>query len=113
VDQESEARDAYIESLQEQHQEAIKQWLVDVKEDKELGGENFEKSVELAKNVVKRFGTEAFMEDLDKSGYGNHPEVVRTFARIGRAMSNDELVRPGKHSGGEKSMEDIFYSNSN
>lgn len=113
VDQESEAREAFFNDLQSQHKEMVQQWVSDIKGDKEIGGDNFNKSVELAKRAVDKFGTDKFKEDLDKSGYGNHPEVVRTFSRIGRFMASDELVRPGNQAGGDRSMEDIFYGNQN
>lgn len=109
VEQESQARDEYFEGLQTQHKEMVGKWAESIKTDKELGGENYAKNIELAKRVAHKFGTEKFLHDLDASGYGNHPEVVRVFARIGRAMSNDELVRSGSQAGGDRSMEDIFY----
>jgi hypothetical protein len=109
VEQESLARDSFMVSLQAQHQQMVQQWADDVKSDKELGGERFAESAELAKRVVDRFGTDAFRKNLNESGYGNHPEVVRIFARIGKAMAPDSLVLGGKQSGGAKSMADIFY----
>lgn len=109
VEQESAARDSFMSSLQVQHQQMVQQWREDVESDKELGGEKFAESAELAKRVVDRFGTDAFRKNLNESGYGNHPEVVRIFARIGKAMAPDNLVLGGKQSGGAKSMADIFY----
>lgn len=89
-------------------------WVQDVKTDKEIGGEGFIKNVELASRVVKRFGTESFQKMINSSGAGNHPEIVRIFARIGQAMSEDQLVIPGSQSGsGERTMEDIFYGERN
>jgi len=109
VENESEARDEYFDSLQEQHKQMIGKWQDQCKLDKEIGGDNFSKNIELARRVAHKFGTQEFLADLDSSGYGNHPEVVRTFARIGRAMSNDELVRPGAGPKVERPMEDLFY----
>lgn len=109
VQSESEARDSYFESLQAEHREQVKQWVDDVRADKELGGENFGKTAELAKSVVDRFGTEKFREDLNTSGYGNHPEVVRIFARIGKAMAPDTIVKENNPSTGQRSLEETFY----
>jgi hypothetical protein len=111
VEQENQSRKDYFENLQAEHKQLTGQWAEQCKNDKEIGGDDYSKNIELAKRVVHKFGTEEFLKDLDKSGYGNHPEVVRVFARIGRTMSNDELVRPGFQSGGERSMEDLFYGN--
>lgn len=111
VDNESKARDSYYESLQSEHKEMVKQWVEDVKSDKELGGEKFAESAELAKSVVARFGTDEFRKNLNESGYGNHPEVVRIFARIGRAMAPDTIVKENNPSGGARSLEEVFYGN--
>lgn len=113
VEDESRARDEYFSDLQNQHKEMIDEWATAVKNDKELGGEKFNESVEMAKRVVTRFGTQQFMDDLDNSGYGNHPEVVRVFARIGRSMGDDIMVKPGSHSAGDRTMEDLFYGSKN
>lgn len=110
---ESEARDSYFEKLQEDHQENIREWQSEVKLDKELGGENYNKNIELARRVAHKFGSERFLKDLDESGYGNHPEMVRVFARIGKSMHSDEFVRAGSQSGGDRSMEDLFYGKQN
>ena len=106
----SEAKDNFMVSMQEEHSQRAMQWQQDVRADKELGGQNFEQSVEYAKNAAKKFGSEEFINMLDESGFGNHPEVVRVFSRIGRAMDNDTLEKGGVHSGGQRSMEDVFYS---
>lgn len=113
VEQESEARDSYFEDLQSQHKRMVGQWVEDVKSDKEIGGDNYKKNVELARRVAHKFGTQKFLDNLDATGYGNNPEVVRVFARIGRSMSSDSLVKSGVKSGGDTSMEDIFYGNKN
>lgn len=110
---ESEARDQYFNGLQERHKEMVQEWASQAKQDKELGGENFGKNLEFAKRAVQRFGTPALMEKLNETGYGSHPEVVRVFSRIGRAMADDSLVRSGHQSGGERTMEDIFYGKQN
>lgn len=89
------------------------QWAEAVQKDKEIGGENFKQSVALSSRVVDRFATEEFKKTLDLTGLGQHPEVVRVFARIGKAMSNDQLVLPGAQGAGKKEMKDILYGPTN
>lgn len=84
-------------------------WLNDLKADKELGGENFATSVSEASRVVKQFFSEEFQKDLENSGLGNYKEFVRGFARIGKLVSDDKMVKGGVRSGGEKSLESYFY----
>lgn len=82
---------------------SMQKWPEAVKADEEIAGkdgENLNESVEMAKRVVSKFGTKELLNMLDPKsaknpeglGYGNHPEVVRVFARIGRAMSEDQLI---------------------
>lgn len=85
-------------------------WMTESKNDKELGGDAFAKNAELAKRVVDRFGTEAFKNALNETKLGNHPELLRVFTRIGKAMAEDTLIVPGSPAGGKsQSMEELFY----
>jgi hypothetical protein len=113
VEVEAEAKETFMNDLQQEHDQRAEEWVNQVKADKELGGQNFEQSVSLAKKAAEKFGGEGFIEMLNESGFGNHPEVVRVFSRIGRAMNDDDFVKGGVHSGGQKSMEDLFYSTNN
>lgn len=109
---ENEAKSRFVEGQAEQLHQAAQTWHKQVSEDQELGGEKLKESVTLAKSVVDRFGSEALKKELNDSGLGNHPELVRLCARIGKAMSNDSLVVPGATSGTKKSMEEVFYGKS-
>lgn len=97
------------ESATEALEEVKETWKSEASKDKELGGERFEKNVELAKRAVERFGTEKFMDDLDHTGFGNHPELLRVFYRIGKAMGDGDFVRPGTQAKSPKTYEQIFY----
>lgn len=87
-------------------------WIDEAKADAEIGGDKFEESAEMAKRVAKRFGSEKFFEFLNnpKNPYGNHPELIRTFARIGRAMEPEKLVMPGAKPVAERNLADVIYS---
>lgn len=109
-----ERESANVASFVEQQEQARDQmrssWLEQTKTDKEIGGEQFNANAELAKRVVEKFGTDEFKKALDESGLGNHPELVRILARIGKAMGNDTLVVPGSTSGTPKpSMAERLY----
>lgn len=85
-------------------------WKSQVKADKEIGGDHMKESVEMARRVVDRFGTDTFKRELEKSGFGNHPEVVRIFAKIGKSMGEDSLiVGPAKAAGKPKAPADKLY----
>lgn len=104
----SEFQSEQIKALEE----ARTQWIEQVKIDKEIGGIHFEKNLKLAQSAVSKFATPEFKKALDDSGFGNHPELVRVFARIGKAMSSDSLVR-GSDVPTKKSVEELLYGTSN
>ena len=85
------------------------QWVESLKADKEFGGEAFTRNVEHAHRALKAFAPEGFIEVLERTGLGNHPDLVRTFSKIGAAMSEDQLVIPGAQAGGVRPIEEVFY----
>jgi len=75
-----------------QFQETQKQWIEQIKASPELGGEKLTENVAVAKKAIDAFGTPTLKQLLNDTGFGNHPEVVSAFFRIGKAISEDKLV---------------------
>jgi hypothetical protein len=75
-------------------------WEGLIQADPELGGEKMKENAEVAARVVKRFGSESLQRDLQETGFGSHPELVRLLTRIGRAMGESKLVT-GEGKAGE------------
>lgn len=90
-----------VEKLVTQHNE----WLGAVKSDPEIGGANLDTSVKHAQSAIARFGSPELKSFLDLSGAGSHPELVRAFARIGKAMAEDVIVTGTTGGKGELSYE--------
>lgn len=88
------------ENYVRQIEQAQTQWAEEARTDKEIGGDKFDENAALAKRALDTFGSEALTKMLAESGLGNHPEVLRAFVRVGRAISEDRLVagttRPGE-----------------
>jgi DNA-directed RNA polymerase len=84
-------------------------WKADASSDKEIGGAEFSKNSELAKRVLAKFGNPTINKFLDDSGFGNHPDALRLFVKLGKAMSEDTLVLPGAQASGKVRVEDLFY----
>lgn len=108
----------HAESLQRAQQQArdnwaqqMQTWQDDLRSDPEFGGAKFDENVGSAMKAVEKFGSPGLKEALESTGMGNHPELVRTFAAIGQAISEDKIVM-GNQSQGERSMADRMYSNS-
>lgn len=95
----------------EQWAEQVSQWAKDCEADKEFGGDKFKESVGHAQKALGEFGTPELRAALDQTGYGNHPELLRMLAKIGRAMSDDGMVRGGQ-GGGKRAAADIMFGDS-
>lgn len=108
---------AYVDTQKKQQEEAWEkqkeEWVTEWKNDKEIGGEEFKKNAELAKRIVDRFGDAAFKEELNRTGFGNHPGLGRLLVKLGKAMSEDQLVIPGASPVGveKKSLAEVLYPN--
>lgn len=77
---------------QEQHAALRKQWVDESKADKEIGGQAFDASVNRAKQAFAKYGSPAFEKMLNETGFGDNPEVLRVFSRIGKAMAEDSFA---------------------
>ena len=102
----SSFRDAQLQHLEQQKIE----WVKNAKADKEIGGDRYNESVELAHRVFKDYASPSFREELVKTGLGNHPELLRVFSKLGRDVyAEDKMIKPGIQAGGHRSSEDILY----
>jgi hypothetical protein len=83
----------------EQHQAAVKAfyeplggtpdtWEAQTKADKEIGGDKLAENLHTAKKFADMGGPE-FVKLLDAFGLSNHPTVIKTFVRYGKAVSPD------------------------
>lgn len=98
----------FVKKQNEQVQNEINQWAENARLDKEVGGDNFRESAELAKRVIDKFGT-AELKDMLNRGMGNHPEALRVFARIGKALGEDKMIHPKAAAKATISTEELFY----
>lgn len=74
-------------------QAALKtQWAEEVKADPEIGGAHYDKTVALSAKALDKFFDKETREFLTASGLGNHPALVRGFAKIGASVSDDEII---------------------
>lgn len=70
-------------------------WLEQTRLDKEIGGENLEKSKVLVKKALSTFASPELKEFLTKGALGNHPEVIRMLVRVGKSVSEDDTFIKG------------------
>ncbi|WP_257840115.1 peptidase, partial [Salmonella enterica] len=88
-------------------QKTTEQWAADVKADKEIGGDNLTSNLSAAQRALAQFGTPKLKEYLEGTGLGNHPELVKAFVKVGKAMSEDGMVT-WKESG-QRSAAEVLY----
>ncbi|MBJ9142275.1 peptidase [Citrobacter koseri] len=106
--------DAYpkiLAGVQQRQAEAwqaqTEQWAADVKADKEIGGDKLTTNLSAAQRALDQFGTPELKEYLNTTGLGNHPDLVKTFVKIGKAMSEDGMVTGGND--GQRSAAEVLY----
>lgn len=112
LNREQNLLNSYVQKQQQEFEATQKAWVAEIEKDPEIGGEKLKENVELAHRALKQFGSEKFLSELEQTGYGNHPELVRVFAKIGQLLKEDKMVSPNAQSGGVKTLEDIFYGRS-
>lgn len=78
--------------IREQWSQTQEQWREASKGDAEIGGAKLAETVTVAKKALEKFGTPGLVEVLESTGLGNHPEVIRFVAKIGRSVSEDALA---------------------
>lgn len=95
------------------YSDLMTEWQETVRSDKELGGQNFDASLSFARSALDAFATPELYEVFEATGMGNHPEVVRVFARIGKAVK-DDMIRVGNTSTtGPKDPADVLFPTQN
>jgi hypothetical protein len=102
----------YQEQQEQQFEQMRETWFKQVESDKELGGENLKTTSELAKRALNKFAPDSLKKFFAESPYGNHPEILRMFSNIGKAMQDDKLVLAGTQSPPAFNPIDIMYDNS-
>lgn len=94
----AESQKAHLEKLSSE-------WVTAAKTDKEFGGEKLTANLAVAKRGLDSFASPELKALLDASGFGNHPEVIRMFFKVGTQISAD-----GTFVGGNKGNEAPGYT---
>ena len=69
-----------------------------MKKDELVGGADFEKNAQGAKQVFDRFGDDD-LKAFFQEGYGNHPALIRLGHRIRQVISEDSLAMSHESNG--------------
>lgn len=93
----------------EEHTKQVQGWVESAKSDKEFGGAKFDENLATAKKALDAFGSPALRKVLDETGLTNHPDMIRTFWKIGQAISEDGKVMTAGSGANPPSIEQIMY----
>lgn len=69
-------------------------WQATLAADKEIGGDKLPENLAVAKKALD-LGGPGLVAVLNKTGLGNHPEVVKWAFKIGKSLSEDKIVSGG------------------
>jgi hypothetical protein len=86
-------------------------WRAESAADKEFGGTKLDESVVLAKKGRDAFGSAEFIQMLDVTGVGNHPEMVRFLVKLGKAISEDVILQGSGAAPKSKDASQIMFPN--
>lgn len=107
-------REAITSEIQQaavsQHAALSAGWVTEARADAEIGGANWDASTAAAAKALDMFGApkgSALRQILNETGLGNNPEMIRVFARIGKAVSEDGFIPGGAKT--PKTIEEKFY----
>ncbi|SDL07557.1 hypothetical protein SAMN05660337_1994 [Maridesulfovibrio ferrireducens] len=93
------------------HEQQIYKWAEQINSLPGWQGNAFRQNVSVANKAMKTFASPELVNLIKKSGYNNHPEVVKAFHGIGMRMSEDSYVDSPKPTGRKKTIGEILYPN--
>jgi hypothetical protein len=116
IDFEMERAQQAQSQMAEAYTERVSGWAEATKADKELGGEVLDENLGLAKRAMDAFASPELAklidtpstENPDGLGLGNHPEVIRLFYRVGKAISESDLVTGDSKVEGPASLQKMY-----
>jgi len=109
LERDLQLQNGFKQQLESQIEQTKTEWITQSEQDKEIGGVNFKQNAEVARQALDRFATPELKELLNKTGLGNHPEMVRVFARFGKAMSDDKFHGTGAAVSTDLHAKDVLF----
>ncbi len=84
------------ELFQRQVDQQVRDWEEELKRDREIGGARLRENLMYAKRAVAALGGKPLIDELNKTGMGSNPVLVRAFVRMGRQyFREDRFVQGG------------------
>lgn len=110
LSRENAAAKSYHDSLVAEDKRIKDSYIPALQNDPQFGGANFDKNVERVHRFMKHYGGEDFKKELDASGFGNHPGLVKMIHNFAQHMGDDSFEHAGSGaSGGAKTTGQLLY----
>lgn len=85
-------------------------WKAEALNDPDTGGAKYDQTVTDARKAIHQFGGGALKAALDETGMGNHPEFIKAWALVGKAIGEDTMSFGSPVGGSKKSLADRLYT---
>ena len=108
LDLATENAKAAADSKVEQAKVIRKDWVESVKADPDFGSTKFNETVQRCVRTRDTFGSPALKTLFNTTGLGDHPEIIKAFARIDRAIGEPLLI-DGTPIGAKKDAASTLY----
>ena len=88
----------------------LAEWDNAAKSDKEIGGDNFDKSVATARIALNKLGGEAASKFFTDNNLIRHPEVIRLLSKVGAQLKEDEPGTRTPPAAAQKPLHERMYA---
>lgn len=113
-EQAQNAMDFYIKTRESELVKTSEAWRKMSETDSEIGLTKLEESTRLASKALNHFGSDGLKKVLDETGFGNHPEIIKAFSKIGRAMGESSYHAKTKPTSNENmEAKDVLFGHYN
>lgn len=106
---------ATVQNLIDAGNQQRRAWLDAAKADEQIGGAKWDASLDSAGRALDALGHaegSEFRTALNETGFGNHPEMIRIFARIGEMVGEDgDFVRADAGAKVVDTLTDMYPNN--
>jgi len=99
---------AQVEAQEQQWTDIQTGWQETAKADKEIGGVDHDEKIAIARSALQRFGTPELVQAMNELRFGDHPELIRTFFRVGQHLTESKIAS-GDVTPPSKSPAEIMY----
>lgn len=85
-------------------------WKKETETDKEIGGQNLQKTLQHAQAGLKAFGSPELVELVEQYGLGNNKAVISLLAKVGEAASEGNFHAGGNKANPPKTLAQRIYT---